>query len=371
MIETPRILVVDDVEDNREIVRARLESQGYLVSTADDGEAALAAVTAAPPDLILLDIMMPKLDGIETVKRLKADASLPFIPVILLTAKTDTKDVVAGLEAGADEYLTKPFDHGALMARVKAMLRIKGLQDQVSQQAHELAQWNKKLEERVAAQVGEIERMSRLKRFLAPQIAEMVASEAGDAALKSHRREITVLFCDLRGFTAFAETSEPEDVMQVLAEYHTAVGELIFEHQGTLERFAGDGIMVFFNDPVPCADHCERAVRLGVGIRDGVTTLSQSWLKRGFKLGIGVGIAAGYATLGRIGFDKRFDYAAIGTVTNVAARLCSEAVAKQILLSQRVAAAVEGSIATRLLEDRTLKGLHAPVPVYELSADGR
>ncbi len=366
MNPAPRVLVVDDVEDNRAIVRARLESQGFAVETADDGEAALAAVAARAPDLILLDVMMPKLDGIETVKRLKADGSLPFIPVILLTAKSDTKDVVAGLEAGADEYLTKPFDHGALLARVRAMLRIKLLQDQVARQARELAEWNQKLEERVAAQVGEIERMARLKRFLSPQVAEIVASEAGESALASHRREITVLFCDLRGFTAFAETSEPEDVMQVLGEYHNAVGELIYQHQGTLERFAGDGIMVFFNDPVPCVDHCERAVRLGVGIRDEVSELAQRWLKRGFKLGIGTGIAAGYATLGRIGFDKRYDYAAIGTVTNVAARLCGEAAAGQILLSQRVATAVDGVIATRLLEDRALKGLHAPVPVYEL-----
>ncbi len=368
MSTAARILVVDDVEDNREIVRARLESQGFVVTTADDGEAALAAVATRPPDLILLDVMMPKLDGIETVKRLKADAGLPFIPVILLTAKTDSKDVVAGLEAGADEYLTKPIDHSALLARVKAMLRIKMLQDQVARQAQELAQWSRSLEARVAAQVGEIERMSRLKRFLAPQIADLVASDAAEAALRSHRREITVVFSDLRGFTAFAETSEPEDVMQVLRDYHELVGSRVYHHEGTLERFAGDGIMVFFNDPLPCADHCERAVRLGIDIRDGVSILAQGWLKRGFKLGIGVGIAAGYATLGQIGFDKRFDYAAIGTVTNLAARLCGEAEAGQILLSQRVATAVEGKMPCRPLEDRTLKGLHAPVPVYELIA---
>jgi class 3 adenylate cyclase/CheY-like chemotaxis protein len=363
----PRILVVDDVEDNREILRARLESQGYIVDTAENGEAALAAVAANPPDLILLDVMMPGLDGIETVKLLKADTSLPFIPVILLTAKTDSKDVVAGLEAGADEYLTKPFDHGALQARVKAMLRIKTLQDKVSHQACELAAWNKYLEQRVSAQVTEIERMSRLKRFLAPQIAEVIASETGDAALMSHRREITVVFCDLRGFTAFAETSEPEDIMDVLRAYHDAVGERIFFHEGTLERFAGDGIMVFFNDPVPCADHFARAIRLGIDIRDRVSVLCDQWERRGFKLGIGVGIAAGYATLGLIGFDKRFDYAAIGTVTNLAARLCSEAQAGQILLSQRVATAVEGVAASRLLAERALKGLHAPVAVYELA----
>ena len=361
-----RILVVDDVEDNREILRTRLQSQGYVVATADDGLSALAAVAAQPPDLILLDVMMPRLDGIETVKRLKADTALPFIPVILLTAKTDTKDVIAGLEAGADEYLTKPFDHGALLARVNAMLRIKRLQDQVSRQAAELAAWNADLETRVKAQVGEIERMSRLKRFLSPQIAEMIASEDGERALKSHRREITVVFCDLRGFTKFAETSEPEDIMDVLRGYHEAVGERIFFHQGTLERFAGDGIMVFFNDPVPCADHCDRAVRLGAEIRDCVTVLARSWQKRGFKLDVGVGIAAGYATLGQIGFEKRFDYAAIGTVTNLAARLCSEAEAGQILVSQRVATAIEGTLPTRLLADRTLKGLQAAMPIYEV-----
>lgn len=366
MAGAQRILVVDDVEDNREILRTRLEVQGYVVATACDGEAALAAVKAEPPDLILLDVMMPGLDGIATVKRLKADGALPFIPVILLTAKSDTKDVIAGLEAGADEYLTKPFDHGALLARVSAMLRIKALQDQVSRQAAELVAWNRELEARVAAQVGVIERMSRLKRFLSPQIAEMIASEDGEAALESHRREITVVFCDLRGFTAFAETSEPEDIMDVLRGYHEAVGERIFHHQGTLERFAGDGVMVFFNDPVPCADHCERAVRLAIDIRDCVSTLAQSWQKRGFKLGIGIGIAAGYATLGRIGFDKRFDYAAIGTVTNLAARLCGEAGDGQILLSQRVATAIEATFPSRLIADRTLKGLHGSVPIYGL-----
>jgi adenylate cyclase len=361
-----RILVVDDIEDNREIVRARLEAQGYEIETANDGEAALAAVAAQPPDLILLDVMMPKLNGIETVKRLKADTSLPFIPVVMLTANSDTHDVVAGLEAGADEYLTKPFDPGALLARVKAMLRIKTLQDQVSRQATELAAWNTQLEQRVAAQVGELERMSRLKRFLAPQIADIISSDDGEAALKSHRREITVIFFDMRGFTTFAETSEPEDIMAVLREYHDAVGERIFHYQGTLERFAGDGIMVFFNDPVLQSDHFERAARLAVDVRERVAKLCTVWQSRGHKLGLGIGIAAGYATLGRIGFKERFDYAAIGTVTNMAARLCGDAAANQILLSQRVAVAIEHFAETQLLPDRQLKGLHTSMPVHEL-----
>jgi adenylate cyclase len=364
------ILVVDDVADNREVLRARLEAHGFSVSVAGDGQEALDVVSRSIPDLILLDVMMPRLDGIETVRRLKSDRSLPFIPVILLTARSDSKDVVAGLDAGADEYLTKPFDHSALLARVAAMLRIKDLQDEVSRQAAELADWNSELEKRVAEQIAEIERMSRLKRFLSPQVAEVIASEGGEAALKSHRREVTVLFCDLRGFTAFAETSEPEDVMRVLGQYHAAVGELIFHHDGTLERFAGDGIMVFFNDPVPCADHWQRAVKLGIDIRKQVTALSETWRMSGFSLGVGIGIAAGYATLGRIGFEKRYDYAAIGTVTNLAARLCSEAEAGQILMSQRVATAVGASFATINLEDRALKGLHAPVPVFALMDQG-
>src|SRR5580700_8513766 len=239
MREPPLILVVDDVPDNVEILQMRLESQGYEVVTAGDGVEALEKTRELRPDLILLDIMMPKMDGIETVKRLKADASLPFIPVILVTAKADGVDVVAGLESGGDDYLTKPVDHAALSARVRAMLRIKALHDTVQtqarrleEQAGELAIWNKTLEERVAAQIGEIERIGRLKRFLAPQIAETIASSGGEAILESHRRDILVLFCDMRGFTALAETAEPEDVMAVLREYHCALGPLIHRYEG-------------------------------------------------------------------------------------------------------------------------------------------
>src|SRR5947209_7366363 len=220
MREPALILVVDDVPDNVDILQMRLESQGYEVVTAGDGAEALQKTRELLPDLILLDIMMPKMDGIETVKRLKADASLPFIPVILVTAKADASDVVAGLESGGDDYLTKPVDHAALSARVRAMLRIKGLHDTVQiqaqrleEQASELAAWNKTLEERVAAQIVEIGRISRLKRFLAPQIAETIVASGGEALLESHRRDIVVLFCDMRGFTALAETAEPEDVM--------------------------------------------------------------------------------------------------------------------------------------------------------------
>ena len=343
------------------------------VVTAGDGAEALEKVRALLPDLVLLDIMMPKMDGIETVKRLKADATLPFIPVILVTARADSKDVVAGLESGGDDYLTKPVDHSALSARVRAMLRIKALHDTVQaqaerleEQAAELAAWNKSLEERVAEQVGEIERIGRLKRFLAPQIVETIVSTGGEAILEHHRRDIVVLFCDMRGFTAFAETAEPEDVMAVLREYHNALGPLIHRHEGTLDRFTGDGMLVLFNDPMPCADPAHRAVRLAVEMREAVASLGRSWAARGHEVGFGVGIAQGYATLGRIGFEGRFDYSAIGTVTNLAARLCAEARDGQILVTQRVAAAIDKAAEFEHLGDIALKGLSRPVAVLNV-----
>jgi adenylate cyclase len=369
------ILVVDDVPDNVDVLQMRLESQGYEVVTAGDGAEAVEKTRELLPDLVLLDIMMPKMDGIETVKRLKADASLPFIPVILVTAKADSKDVIAGLESGGDDYLTKPVDHAALSARVRAMLRIKALHDTVQEQAKrlkeqgaELAAWNKTLEERVAAQVGEIERIGRLKWFLAPQIAESIVSSGGEGILESHRREIVALFCDMRGFTAFAETAEPEDVMAVLREYHNALGPLIHRYEGTLERFTGDGLIVFFNDPVPCPDPALRAVRLAVDMREAFAPLARSWAARGHEIGFGVGIAQGYATLGRVGFEGRFDYSAIGTVTNLAARLCAEARNGQILLTRRVAAAIDNFAELEPLGEVVFKGITRPVPVLNVVA---
>jgi len=373
MRDPARILVVDDVPDNVDILQMRLESQGYEVATAGDGAEALEKIRELLPDLVLLDIMMPKVDGIETVRRLKADGSLPFIPVILVTAKADSKDVITGLESGGDDYLTKPVDHAALSARVRAMLRIKSLHDTVQaqsqrleEQAAELATWNKTLEERVAAQVGEIERMGRLKRFLAPQIAETIVSSGGDAILESHRREIVVLFCDMRGFTAFAETTEPEDVMAVLREYHDTLGPLVHRYEGTLAQFTGDGLLVYFNDPVPCPDPAERAVRLAVDMREAVARMARSWAGRGHEIGFGVGIAQGYATLGQIGFEGRFDYAPIGTVINVAFRLCSDAKDGQILVTQRVASAIECQAELEPLGNLAFKGLSRPVAVLNV-----
>jgi adenylate cyclase len=234
MHSPPRILIVDDNETNRDILRTRLHPHGYELLEASDGEETLALARDKLPDLILLDVMMPKVDGFEVCRRLKTDTDLPFIAIILVTAKADSKDVVAGLEAGADEYLTKPVDQAALVARVKSMLRIKQLTDQVRAQAADLTAWNRTLEERVAQQLAQIARMDRLKRFLPPQVAELILMSGDEHLLDSHRREITVVFCDLRGFTAFAETAEPEEVMNILREYHAAVGAIIHKFQGTI-----------------------------------------------------------------------------------------------------------------------------------------
>jgi class 3 adenylate cyclase len=366
MHSPPRILVVDDNETNRDILVTRLRMHGYDLIQAADGEEAIEVARKSEPDLILLDVMMPKLDGIEATKRLKADESLPFTPVILVTAKTDSKDIVAGLEAGADEYLTKPVDQTSMVARVKSMLRVKELHDKIAAQAVDLATWNKTLEQRVADQLSQIERAGRLKRFLAPQVAELVLGEGNEHLLDSHRRDVTVVFGDLRGFTAFAETAEPEEVMGVLREYHCALGPMVHKYEGTIERFIGDGFLVLFNDPLPCPDPSVRAIRMAAEMRACMARLSEGWRKRGHELGFAMGIAHGYATLGRIGFEGRFDYSAIGTVVNLAARLCSQALADQILIDPKVYAAVEAEVDAEPAGELTLKGLSRAIRAFNI-----
>jgi adenylate cyclase len=368
MHDPPRILIVDDNETNRDILVTRLGVHGYDLVQAADGIECIEATRKTLPDLILLDVMMPRMDGIEATKQIKNDETLPFIPIILVTAKADTKDVIAGLEAGADEYLTKPVDQTSLVARVKSMLRAKQLHDKVAAQAADLASWNKTLEQRVADQLAQLERVGVLKRFLAPQIAEIILSDGADKVLESHRRDVTIVFCDLRGFTAFAETAEPEEVMTVLREYHASLGALIHKYEGTLERFVGDGLMVLFNDPLVCPDPAVRAVRMAIEMRACVDELTAKWRKHGHELGFGMGIAHGYATIGRIGFEGRFDYSAIGTVVNLAARLCAEAQSGQILIDPKVQIAIEKLADIEPAGELMLKGLHRAIKAYNVSA---
>jgi adenylate cyclase len=366
MHDPARILIVDDNETNRDILATRLATQGYDLCQAADGEEALAVAKTRVPDLILLDVMMPKLNGIEVCRRLKNDGALPFISIILVTAKADTKDIVVGLDAGADEYLTKPVDQAALMARVRSVLRLKALQDRVLAQAADLASWNSTLQQRVAEQVAEIERIGRLKRFLPPQIAQLVVSSGRERMLESHRRDVTVLFCDLRGFTAFSEISEPEEVMLVLREYHTVLGALVDKFEGTVERFTGDGLLVLFNDPIPCPDPSMRAVRMALEMRDAVAKLSVKWSRSGHDIGFGIGIAHGYATLGTVGYEGQFQYSVTGKVANLASRLCDEAKNGQILIDINVCSAVEVQAGVEFTEELILKGFSRPVKAFNV-----
>jgi len=369
----PLILIVEDNPASLDILQTRLTANNYKVITATDGEAGLAMARETQPDLILLDIMMPKMDGIEVCRRIKADTSLPFMPIIMVTAKVDSKDVVAGLDAGANEYLIKPVDHTALVARVKSMLRIKDLHDTVRDQATrlkeqstQLAEWNQALEQRVVEQLAELERVGRLKRFLSPQLVDVITSSGNEGLLESHRREVTVVFLDLRGFTAFSDHAEPEEVIGFLRSYHAEMGKLIFQFQGTLEHFAGDGIMVFFNDPIPREDHTEKAVRMAMEMQARVRDLRHGWLKKSYDLDLGVGMATGYATLGTIGFEGRMDYAAVGNVTILASRLSSEAKRGQVLTDQKTLSKIENLVEAESVGELQLKGFGLPTAAFNV-----
>jgi adenylate cyclase len=353
-----RILVVDDTPVNLKLLADLLVAKGYDVVTATSGPEALARVEAV--DLVLLDVMMPGMSGYEVCRTLRANPATAMLPVVMVTALDPGQERVKGIEAGADDFLSKPIHQAELLARVRSLLRVKILWDQ-------LGDLNRTLEARVAEQVGQLERLGRLKRFFSPQLAEAIVSGGAEDPLKSHRREVTVVFLDLRGFTAFAETAEPEEVMGVLREYHAAMGELILAHEGTLERFTGDGMMIFFNDPVPVPDPQERAVRMALAMRARVDDLARGWRKRGWELDFGVGIAQGYATIGAIGFEGRWDYGAIGTVTNLAARLCGEAQPGQILVPRRLHSMLEELIAAEPIGELSLKGFSRPVTAFNVT----
>ena len=365
--DTPaRILVVDDLAANVKLLADLLVHQGYQVATAASGAEGLAVLEDGNVDLVLLDVVMPDMDGYVVCAKIRQQPQWVALPVVMVTALDAKEERIKGLESGADDFLSKPINPPELLARVRSLLRIKRMQDRLQRQAAELAQWAATLEQRVDRGVAEVERLSRLKRFFSPKVADLILSGNAGDPLHSHRREIVVVYLDLRGFTAFAETSEPEEIMGVLRAYHSQMGEVILAHEGTLERFAGDGMMVFFNDPVQVPDPAVRAVRMVVEMRERLADLTTTWKKRGFSLDFGAGIAQGYATIGAIGFEGRWDYGAIGTVTNMAARLCGEARTGQILISQRVVGSVSEIANMESVGELQLRGFLRPVPAFNL-----
>jgi adenylate cyclase len=355
-----KILVVDDIPENVRLLEAVLVPRGYEVLTSTSGEEALGVVASAQPDLLLLDVVMPGMDGYAVCQALRDNEETAVLPVIMVTSSIGQEKTQA-IEAGADDFIPKPFNHHELLTRVRSLLRIKRYHDTIKE-------LNRTLEERVRTQVDELERLRRLRRFLSPQLADAIVSSGDDSILRSHRRQVAMLFADLCGWTSFVDTVEPEELMRVLGEFHATIGGLVRRFDATVGFLEGDGVQLFFNDPIEVPDAALRAVRLGCALRQEMAELTPRWQKRGYDLGLGAGIALGYATCGEVGFEGRSDYAAIGGVTNLASRLADEASAGQILISQRFYAEVEEDVEAEPMGELTLKGFQRPVAAFNVVA---
>ena len=367
MSDAARILVVDDVPENVRLLDAVLSSHGYGILQANDGRTALELAATANPDLVLLDVRMPEVDGYEVCRRLRESDATAVLPVIMLTA-SDGEEKTKAIEAGADDFIPKPFDRAELLTRIRSLLRIKRYHDTIKAQAAELLELNRTLEERVRTQVEELERLRRLRRFLSPQLADALVCSGDESILSSHRRQVAMFFADLRGWTSFVDAVEPEELMRVLGEFHDTIGVLVREFEATVGFIEGDGVQLFFNDPIEVPDAALRAVRLGCALRREMAELTPAWQRRGYDLDFGAGIALGYATCGEVGFDGRSDYAAIGAVTNLASRLADEATGGQILIEQRLYAEVEDDVDAVPIGEVTLKGFGRPIAAFDVIA---
>ena len=365
MSETGTILVVDDVPQNVRLLQAVLELRGFEVVSAADGHTALALVESAEPDLVLLDVVMPEMDGYTVCRRIRERDETAVLPVIMVTS-SGWQEKRQAIEAGADDFVQKPFDQHELLTRVRSLLRIKRYHDTIKAQASQLLELNRTLEERVSAQLEELERLRRLRRFLSPQLSEAIVSSGDDSIFASHRREVAMLFADLRGWTSFVDTVEPEELMRVLGEFHEKVGRLVHRFDATVGFIEGDGVQLFFNDPIEVPDAALRAVRLACALREQMTELTARWRKRGHDLDFGAGIALGHATCGEVGFEGRSDYAAIGAVTNLASRLADEARGGQILIERRLYAEVEDDVDVEPVGEFVLKGFRRPVAAFDV-----
>ncbi len=364
-----RILVVDDQRANVEMLVELLKSRGYDVSSAYDGEGALAHIAAHGVDLVISDIRMPGMDGYELTQRLRNDPTTELLPVVLVTSVEDKSghdERVKGIESGADDFLAKPVRYAELFARVRSLLRVKVLQDEVRRQATELREWNERLEQRVKDQVAAIDRLAQMKRFFSPPVADAIVA-GGAGMLEPHRREITAVFLDLRGFTAFTDRADPDQVMDLLSDYHMAMGNLVDRYGGTLEHFAGDGVMIFFNDPIPVDRPALKAVRMAFELQRAFEPISTAWAQRGHKVSLGVGIAQGEATLGVIGFEQRWEYAAIGSVPNLAARLCGQAQGGEILIDTSTCADVGDAVQAVPVGPIQLRGFTQAIAAFRVT----
>lgn len=353
------LLVVDDEPGNIRLLGEILSAEGYKIIVARNGTEALAQVEKSHPHLVLLDVVMPDLSGYEVCSHLREQAQTRLLPIILVTGTRPEEERIKGLDAGADEFVTKPVNREELLARVRSLLRTAALH-------REIEEWNQKLESRVAEQVAQLERLNQLRNFLPDEVADLIVDGDDDDLLSPRRRHVVVCAIDMRGFTAFSEAAEPEEIIKILQEYYAAVGNVVASYSGTVERFAGDGMIVFFNAPLEIESPEEKALRSSIEIQNVFSGLREKWLKQGHDLGLGIGISSGYATIGAIGVSNHWQYSAIGTVTNLSARLCSDAGHGEILASSKVLVEIEDQVEAESVGEKTMKGLRRPVPVYRV-----